>query len=66
LMGVLGAVLSVPVAAAISVIVDEIRSERLSPSIDAEDLVSDDLLPKEGIVGQLNAPPELDETGRPA
>jgi predicted PurR-regulated permease PerM len=49
LMGVLGAVLAVPVAAAISVVVDEIRAERLSPSIDPEDVVSDDLLPTEGI-----------------
>jgi predicted PurR-regulated permease PerM len=49
LMGVLGAVLAVPVTAAISVVVDEIRSERLAPSVDLEDVVSDDLLPKEGI-----------------
>ncbi|MFN8636066.1 MAG: AI-2E family transporter [Chloroflexota bacterium] len=49
LMGVLGAVLAVPVTAAISVVVDEIRSERLAPSVDPEDVVSDDLLPKEGI-----------------
>jgi predicted PurR-regulated permease PerM len=52
LMGVLGAVLAVPVTAAISVIVDEIRSERLAPSITPkglEHVVSDDLLPKEGI-----------------
>lgn len=53
LMGVLGAVLAVPVTAAISVVVDEIRSERLAPSVDAEDVVSDDLLPREGI----DAPP---------
>lgn len=53
LMGVLGAVLAVPVTAAISVIVDEIRAERLAPSVDAEDIVSGDLLPKEGIA----APP---------
>ena len=52
LMGVLGAVLAVPVTAAISVIVDEIRSERLAPSIHPEDVVSDDLLPKEGILAQ--------------
>jgi predicted PurR-regulated permease PerM len=37
LMGVLGAVLAVPVTAAISVIVDEIRSERLAPSVDTSD-----------------------------
>ena len=49
LMGVLGAVLAVPVTAAVSVIVDEIRSERLAPSVDAEDVVSGDLLPKEGV-----------------
>jgi predicted PurR-regulated permease PerM len=55
LMGVLGAVLAVPVTAAVSVIVDEIRSERLSPSIDAEDVISDDLLPKEGIYEQDGA-----------
>ena len=66
LMGVLGAVLAVPVAAAISVIVDEIRSERLTPSIDAEDYASDDLLPKEGIAGQLPAQEAPDETVRPA
>jgi predicted PurR-regulated permease PerM len=47
LMGVLGAVLAVPVTAAISVIVDEIRTERLTPSIHPEGVVSDDLLPKE-------------------
>ena len=49
LMGVLGAVLAVPVTAAISVIVDEIRAERIAPSVDAEDVVSDDLLPREGV-----------------
>jgi predicted PurR-regulated permease PerM len=49
LMGVLGAVLAVPVTAAISVVVDEIRSERLAPSVGGEDFVSDDLLPKDGI-----------------
>ena len=49
LMGVLGAVLAVPVTAAISVIVDEIRAERIAPSVDAEDVVSDDLLPADGI-----------------
>jgi predicted PurR-regulated permease PerM len=49
LMGVLGAVLAVPVTAAISVIVDEIRTERLAPPIHPEDVVSDDLLPQEGI-----------------
>ncbi|MCC7369703.1 MAG: AI-2E family transporter [Chloroflexi bacterium] len=53
LMGVLGAVLSVPVAAAISVIVDEIRTERLVPTVDAEDYLSDDLLPKGGIGHQV-------------
>jgi predicted PurR-regulated permease PerM len=52
LMGVLGAVLAVPVTAAISVIVDEIRAERLAPSVDAEDVVSDDLLPKAGIYAE--------------
>jgi hypothetical protein len=52
LMGVLGAVLAVPVTAAISVIVDEIRTERLTPAIDVEDVVSDDLLPKEGVVAR--------------
>jgi len=52
LMGVMGAVLSVPVAAAISVVVDEIRSERISPALDAEDIISDGLLPKEGIYVQ--------------
>ena len=56
LLGVLGAVLAVPVTAAISVIVDEIRAERIAPSVDAEDLVSDDLLPKDGIAGQEDAP----------
>ena len=55
LMGVLGAVLAVPVTAAVSVIVDEIRAERISPSIDAEDVISDDLLPKEGIFEQDSA-----------
>jgi predicted PurR-regulated permease PerM len=49
LMGVVGAVLSVPVTAAISVIVDELRSERVAPSVDAEDVISDDMLPKEDI-----------------
>jgi predicted PurR-regulated permease PerM len=49
LMGVLGAVLAVPVTAAISVIVDEIRAERIAPSVDTEDVLSDDLLPAEGI-----------------
>ena len=49
LLGVLGAVLAVPVTAAISVIVDEIRAERIAPSVDAEDVVSDDLLPADGI-----------------
>ena len=49
LMGVLGAVLAVPIAAAISVIVDEIRSERLVPSVEGEDVLSDDLLPEPGI-----------------
>ena len=49
LMGVLGAVLAVPVTAAISVIVDEIRAERIAPSVDPDDVVSDDLLPSEGI-----------------
>jgi predicted PurR-regulated permease PerM len=62
LMGVLGAVLAVPVTAAISVIVDEIRAERLAPSIDGEDIMSDDLLPKEGIfeqdVAATPSPPE--------
>jgi predicted PurR-regulated permease PerM len=57
LLGVLGAVLAVPVTAAISVVVDEIRSERLAPSIDPEDTVSDDLLPKEGIYGETLTPP---------
>jgi predicted PurR-regulated permease PerM len=38
LMGVLGAVLAVPVTAAISVIVDEIRSERLTPAANAAEL----------------------------
>jgi predicted PurR-regulated permease PerM len=52
LMGVMGAVLAVPVTAAISVVVDEIRAERLAPTVDAEDVVSDDLLPKEGIYRQ--------------
>jgi predicted PurR-regulated permease PerM len=47
LMGVLGAVLAVPVTAAISVIVDEIRTERSMPPVHPEDIVSDDLLPKE-------------------
>jgi predicted PurR-regulated permease PerM len=56
LMGVLGAVLSVPVAAAISVVVDEIRAERLSPSVNGGNLVSDDLLPSDGLRSQL--PPE--------
>jgi predicted PurR-regulated permease PerM len=52
LMGVLGAVLAVPVTAAISVVVDEIRTERLTPTIDPEDVVSDDLLPKEGTLAE--------------
>jgi predicted PurR-regulated permease PerM len=52
LMGIMGAVLSVPVAAAISVVVDEIRSERIAPGVDADDIMSDDLLPKEGIYVQ--------------
>jgi predicted PurR-regulated permease PerM len=67
LMGVLGAVLAVPVTAAVSVIVDEIRSERLAPSIDAEEVVSDDLLPKEGIYEQDGAEtpaPDADEVGK--
>jgi predicted PurR-regulated permease PerM len=66
LMGVLGAVLAVPVTAAISVIVDEIRSERLAPSIDAADVVSDDVLPKEGIYehdGVTPSPPAGEATG---
>ena len=53
LMGVLGAVLAVPVTAVISVIVDEIRSERLAPSITPTGLqhaVSDDPVPKEGVL----------------
>lgn len=57
LMGVLGAVLAVPVTAAVSVIVDEIRAERISPSIDAEDVVSGDLMPKEGISKEAGAAP---------
>ena len=52
LMGVLGAVLAVPVTAAISVVVDEIRSERLAPSMGADDVISDDVLPKEGITAE--------------
>jgi predicted PurR-regulated permease PerM len=63
LMGVLGAVLAVPVTAAISVIVDEIRAERLAPSIDAEDVVSDDMLPKEGIYEQDSATPPAPTEG---
>ena len=59
LMGVLGAVLSVPVAAAISVVVDEIRAERLAPSLNGEDMMSDDLLPKEGIPAQI--PPSMSD-----
>ena len=59
LMGVLGAVLSVPVAAAISVVVDEIRAERLAPSLNGEDMMSDDLLPKEGIAAQI--PPSMSD-----
>jgi predicted PurR-regulated permease PerM len=59
LMGVLGAVLAVPVTAAISVIVDEVRAERLAPSIDGEDVLSDDLLPKDGIEA---APGAMEET----
>jgi predicted PurR-regulated permease PerM len=70
LMGVLGAVLAVPVTAAISVIVDEIRAERLAPSIDAEDVVSEDILPKEGISEQdgaatLPSHPGAPESPRP-
>jgi predicted PurR-regulated permease PerM len=61
LMGVLGAVLAVPVTAAVSVIVDEIRAERLAPSIDAEDVMSDDLLPKEGIYEQDGVKPTPQE-----
>jgi predicted PurR-regulated permease PerM len=52
LMGVLGAVLAVPVTAAVSVVVDEIRTERLAPPIRPEDVVSDDLVPKQGIYAQ--------------
>jgi predicted PurR-regulated permease PerM len=48
LMGVLGAVLAVPVTAAISVVVDEIRAERIAPSIDIDEDVVDDVLPKDG------------------
>lgn len=65
LMGVLGAVLAVPVTAAISVIVDEIRSERLAPSITPKGLrhvVSDDPLPKEGI----DAHPVGEDAEKPA
>lgn len=54
LMGVLGAVLAVPVTAAISVVVDEIRTERLTPPVHPEHVISDDLLPKEHVVaGQV-------------
>lgn len=66
LMGVLGAVLSVPVAAAISVIVDEIRAERLTPSVDAEDIISDDLLPKKGIAAQIPPSEPAEDANRPA
>jgi len=49
LMGILGAVLSVPVTAAISVLVDEIRAERTVPVADGGEFVSDDVQPKDGI-----------------
>jgi predicted PurR-regulated permease PerM len=49
LMGVLGAVLDVPVTAAISVVVDEIRAERIAPSVDVDEDVIDDLLPRDGV-----------------
>ncbi len=65
LMGVLGAVLAMPVTAAISVIVDEIRSERLAPSVTPKGLrrvVSDDLLPKAGI----HAHPVGEDAEKPA
>lgn len=73
LMGIMGAVLAVPVAAAVSVIVDEIRSERIVPTLDAEDIVSDDLLPKDGMYGQQaqedaakeRPAPSLGETAQP-
>jgi predicted PurR-regulated permease PerM len=61
LMGVLGAVLAVPVTAAISVIVDEIRAERLSPPIAPEEVVSDDLLPKEGSIYEAEARDDAEE-----
>lgn len=66
LMGILGAVLSVPVAAAISVIVDEIRAERLSPSLDGEDIISDDLLPNEGAAGEIPASVTEDSAPKPS
>ncbi len=66
LLGVLGAVLAVPVAAAISVIVDEIRSERLTPPIAPEDVVSDDLLPKEGSIYAAQANEDTVAHGRVA
>jgi predicted PurR-regulated permease PerM len=49
LMGVLGAVLAVPVTAAISVVVDEIRAERIAPSVDVDEDVIDDVLPRDGV-----------------
>ena len=48
LMGVLGAVLAVPVTAAISVVVDEIRAERIVPSVETEEILADDILPRDG------------------
>jgi predicted PurR-regulated permease PerM len=49
LMGVLGAVLAVPVTAAISVVVDEIRAERIAPSVEVDEDVVDDVLPHDGV-----------------
>ena len=47
------AVLAVPVTAAISVVVDEIRAERIAPSVDVDEDVIDDLLPRDGVATDL-------------
>ncbi|MGE3267556.1 MAG: AI-2E family transporter [Chloroflexota bacterium] len=62
LMGVLGAVLAVPVTAAISVIVDEIRTERLGPFPDtdsADATATPDLVPTDEIAVAQSRPPTM-------
>jgi predicted PurR-regulated permease PerM len=66
LMGVLGAVLSVPVAAAISVIVEEIRAEQITPSTDTDDIDSHDLPATESVAVQLPSASAHPESDRPA